>query len=280
MGSDGTPVPARDTLRDELFAAIRTFQVTAAISFQQAGVVAGMDRAKAEAMRLGLEMTAYARDGQAVGEKEVVARLVGGPAQVTAAEEVLLGVLAKTSGIATASRRMAERAGDRIRVVSGAWKKMPLAIKDQVREAIAAGGAAVRILDEPFLYLDKNHVRIFGGVAETLAGVQGVASERVRVVQLRGQIRPIRAEAEEAVGGGAGVLMVDTGRVEDLQAVLAYLTSTGRRASVKVAFAGGVTLADLPTLVDQGLDIVDVGAAIVDAPLLEVRLDVEAVRGR
>ncbi|MBC7223617.1 MAG: hypothetical protein H5T59_04970, partial [Anaerolineae bacterium] len=43
---------------------------------------------------------------------------------------------------------------------------------------------------------------------------------------------------------------------------------------VQVAFAGGIRLEDIPALADLGLHILDIGTAIVDAPLLEVRLDV------
>jgi nicotinate-nucleotide pyrophosphorylase (carboxylating) len=47
------------------------------------------------------------------------------------------------------------------------------------------------------------------------------------------------------------------------------------RSKVKLAFGGGVKLSDLPKLQDEDLDIVDMGRAILDAPLLDLRYDVQ-----
>jgi nicotinate-nucleotide pyrophosphorylase len=52
------------------------------------------------------------------------------------------------------------------------------------------------------------------------------------------------------------------------------LKDHGLRSRVKVAFAGGVQLGDIEQLAEIGIDIVDIGRPIVDAPLLDMRLDV------
>ena len=51
----------------------------------------------------------------------------------------------------------------------------------------------------------------------------------------------------------------------------------GLRSGVEVAFAGGVQLGDIEALAEIGVDVVDVGRPIVDAPLLDMRLDVVEV---
>jgi nicotinate-nucleotide pyrophosphorylase (carboxylating) len=48
---------------------------------------------------------------------------------------------------------------------------------------------------------------------------------------------------------------------------------------VRVAFAGGIRLEDIPELADLGIHILDIGAAVVDAPLLDMKFDVIGVRG-
>jgi len=48
---------------------------------------------------------------------------------MAAAEEELIGWLSKASGIATAARRARRTAGKDLKVVSGAWKKMPLPLR-------------------------------------------------------------------------------------------------------------------------------------------------------
>ena len=79
-------------------------------------------------------------------------------------EEELIGWISKASSIATAAWRAKKAAGKDLKVVCGAWKKMPLSIKELERQAIADGGIAYRMAEKPFLYLDKNYVKVLGGL--------------------------------------------------------------------------------------------------------------------
>ena len=156
--------------------------------------------------------------------------------------------------------------------MSGGWKKHPVLIKEMVREAVAAGGFGQRILDQPFLYLDKNYVRIFGGIGQTLRAV--AADRAAKVIQVRGEFAPIAEEAREAIRNGASVVMVDTGSWEDLDKVLQVMKAGKPSSGVQTAFAGGIRIEDIPALVRKGVDILDIGAAILDAPWLELSYDV------
>ena len=153
---------------------------------------------------------------------------------------------------------------------------MPLEMKEMLRQAVQDGGLATRIQSEPFIYIDKNYVRMFGGIANAVRTARSLG--RDVVVQVRGDFAPIQEEALEAARLGASTVMVDTGQKRDLKDVLESLEREGLRAKVKVAFAGNVSLADLPELALSGTDIVDMGYAILDAPSLPMRFDVIEVR--
>ncbi len=71
--------------------------------------------------------------------------------------------------------------------------------------------------------------------------------------------------------------MVDTGHLSDLADVNAALVKTGQRESLRLAFGGGVTLDQLKLAHDAGANAVDVGRAILDAPLLDLRMRVMEV---
>ena len=158
--------------------------------------------------------------------------------------------------------------------MSGGWKKHPFPIKDLIREAVEAGGLSTRLVEPPFVYLDKNYVRIFGGIGKTLEAVEHCPGEKV--IQLRGEFAPIGQETREAIRHGAGVVMVDTGSWQDLDEVLRVLREEKASPKVKCAFAGGIQLKDIPALTAKGVDILDIGAAILDAPWLELSYDVVA----
>ena len=193
--------------------------------------------------------------------------------QVARSEEQLIAIVSKASGVATASARLAAQAGARARIVCGAWKKIPVEVRADLRSAAATGGVGTRILDSAFVYLDKNTVRMLGGIGPAVRCARR-EPDRAVVVQLRGETAAITDEALEATAEGAEVLMVDTGEIADLARV-AQLGAAGRLGSrVHVAFAGGVDPTNLDDVLDAGATIVDVGRAILDAPMLDLRLDV------
>ncbi len=194
--------------------------------------------------------------------------------QIAVAEEFIVGFLAKPSGLATAVRRAVEAAGPDMNIVCGAWKKMPHEIKHIVREAVTIGGGLFRITDQPFLYLDKNFVRMLGGVEATLKSVSNI-TDKIKAIQIKGETGNIGAEALAAYNLGAGILMVDTGRQEDVAIVNQVLTEAGCRHKIKLAFAKGIQIEDITTLLGHGIDVLEIGAAIRDAPLLDMKLEVQ-----
>lgn len=261
-------------IRDVIFATIGNRQYDAHLVTERQGVIAGVKRLQAFLTENGITADIRVSDGEQVSAQQVVAVITGTPKQLAVAEEYVVGFLAKPSGLATAARQAVEAAGPDINIVCGAWKKMPHEIKYIVREAVAAGGALFRITDQPFLYLDKNFIRMLGGVEATLKAVDGI-TDKVKAIQIKGESGDIGAEALAAVTWGAGILMVDTGRQEDVAVVNKVLAAAGCRDKVKLAFAKGVKIEDIVTLQGHGIDILDIGAAILDAPLLDMKLEVQ-----
>jgi nicotinate-nucleotide pyrophosphorylase (carboxylating) len=119
-------------------------------------------------------------------------------------------------------------------------------------------------------------VRLFGGIGQTLRAV--AAEGAVKVIQIRDEFAPIAEKAKEAIRHGAAVVMVDTGSWEDLGKVLEVTKAQRPSSEVQIAFAGRIRIEDIPALVRRGVDIVDIGAAILDAPWLEMTYDVVAER--
>lgn len=261
-------------IRDVIFATICDRQYTAHLLTEGQGVIAGVKRLQAFLADHNISADIRVADGEQVAAEQVIAVITGTPKQIAVAEEFVVGFLAKPSGLATAARRAVEAAGPNINIVCGAWKKMPHEIKHIVREAVAAGGALFRITDQPFLYLDKNFVRMLGGVEATLQSVSSI-TDKVKAIQVKGETGNIGAEALAAYNWGAGIIMVDTGRQEDVAIVNRVLTEAGCRERVKLAFAKGVKIEDITSLLGYGIDILDIGAAILDAPLLDLKLDIQ-----
>ncbi len=263
----------RKDIRDTLFQGVEHRIATARVWSEKKGVIAGIWRAVEKLKDMEIVVENHVDDGIPIKEGEIILQFRGPVNNLIKAEDRILGSLLKFSGIATASREAYKLANGRIKIVSGAWKKMPQEIKDSLRAAIQSGGVSIRICDSPFVYLDKNYVRIFGSITGALKAAD-VFPHHKKVIQLRGETGTIEEETREAVNGNASILMVDTGKIADVQGVLTYLEEMGIRGEKEVAFSGGILISEIPLYLDKGIDILDIGTQIIDAPLLDMKLDI------
>jgi len=264
-------------LRDMIFENVEHKEVTASIKVKEEGIVSGISEMVETAKKLGLDVIFYVPEGTKVASGDVVAIVRGTPKQVILAEDFLIGLIAKPSGIATAARKAVELSQGKIKVVSGAWKKMPFQIKDLIRKALMVGGVKIRISEEPFIYLDKNYIRIFGSIEKTMESIKNIKN-RIKVVQLRGETDSIENEAIRAAECGADIIFIDTGDVTDLEKVAKILVDKGLRQRIKLAFGGSIKMEDIPKLREKDVDILDIGRAILDAPMLDISFDVQYSR--
>jgi len=260
-------------LRDIIFSSIMEKQFTAQIIAEKEGIIAGSKYALEKLQEIGVNIEYLIKDGTKVFPGTLIAKISGNPKQITMAEEMAIGKLAKTSGIATAAGHAVNLSQGKCRIASGAWKKMPIEIKEHVRDAIIIGGATPRLFDQPFIYLDKNYVRIFGGIKNTLQAVAHIEGY-LKVIQLKGETGSIAKETKESVSESADVIMIDTGRLEDAKEAIRVLKDMGIRNKKQVAFAKGVLIDDIPKYAAAGIDLLCIGKQIVDAPLLDMKLDI------
>jgi nicotinate-nucleotide pyrophosphorylase (carboxylating) len=191
--------------------------------------------------------------------------LDGSAWEISVAEDHVLGVLGFAGGIARRGARIKAAAPTGMRVVCGGWKKLPAPLKPVLRAGLDVAGLSHRLLDGDFVYVGKNQVAMFGGVAAAVTAARGLRNGTVSV-----QVVNVE-QAVEAVDAGAAVVMVDTGQLADLEAVSSALHSRG--GDVAVAYAGGVDEPQLARIADLGAQIVDVGRAVLDAPLWDLHME-------
>jgi len=261
-------------IRDDIFKNIKDKTIDAVIVADGEGVIAGTDKAGREAGRLGLTVKKLLAEGSFVKPGDIIGHFEGRVKEIIMGEDYLIGCIGKPSGIATAAHQFARAAGVRPKIVSGGWKKMPFEIKESIRNAVLAGGAFIRISDEPFIYLDKNYIAAFGGIGKCLGAVTHLKNH-LKAVQLKGKYNNIGDEALEAVTLGADILFIDTGNMDDLNKVCARIKKAGRRNKIEIAFGGNIRLEEIEKLKSIDVDILDVGRAIIDAPLLDLKYGVK-----
>ena len=260
-------------LRDTILESKKYKKFIAAIISEGEGLVAGTGLLKSRGEEIGVEFLFLLKEGSHISPETVITKFVGTPKQIAICEDNLIGLISKYSGVASAAEKVKQMSNGKTKMVCGAWKKMPSEIRVFLRSAVEVGGLRTRIVDEKFIYLDKNYVRMFGGIKESLEAVRKMG-DRLKVIQIRGETASIATEVLEATRSGADIVMVDTGRIKDVRMAADILRHANKRGLVKIAFAGGIKLSDIPTLVGEDIDILDIGRTVIDAPLLDMRLDV------
>jgi len=264
-------------LRDDIFKNILGHTITAVIIADDPGIIAGTSAATQKAKELGLTVIHMVEEGTSVNRGDEVAMISGNPKQIAIAEDLLMGYIGKPSGIATATRKCVVKAGNGIQIVCGSSKKMPVILKDAVRKAVVIGGGYFRISRDPFVYLDKNYIRMLGGIKNSLLAV-GELTDYKKVVQIKGRQKDIETEAAEAAEFKADIIYIDNGRPSDIETVSKELKRMGLRNRIKIAFGGNVNIKDIDRLKSMDVDILGIGRQIIDASLLDLRMEIVEIK--
>ena len=241
--------------------------IAAVIAARQPGVLAGLDAALLafELVDPFLKIERLRPDGGRVGRGETVARLEGRARPVLAAERTALNFLCHMSGVATATRALADAiAGSKARIVC--TRKTTPGLRLLEKEAVRLGGGANHRfgLDDAMLIKD-NHVALAGGVRPALERARRHAGHLVKIeleVDTLDQLA-------EALAFGIDAVLLDNMSPETLRRAVAMVdgravTEASGRISPDTAAAVAAT----------GVDLISSGWITHSAPILDLGLDI------
>jgi nicotinate-nucleotide pyrophosphorylase (carboxylating) len=237
-----------------------------------AGIVAGVADPR-------LEWQPIVADGTAVAAGDTVATLAGATRSVLAAERVVLNLLGRLSGIATATRLLVDAvAGTRCRVYD-TRKTVPgwrLLDKYAVR---MGGGWNHRLGLFDAILIKDNHL---GALAE--AGITPADAVRLGRAFLARTFPPSRAEhmvveveidsdeqLEPVLAAGPDIVLLDNMGVEELRRCVALRDKHAPRVTLEAS--GGIRLDTAAVIAATGVDRISTGWPTHDAPWLDVSLD-------
>ncbi len=265
-------MPNSFDIRDEIFRTVSDKLYEAKLIAEGNGIISGTEFAMNRLNTLNIEVLYIAKEGTKIRKGEMIAKIRSTPKLLTVAENFLIGKFAKTSGIATAAYKASELSNKKIKIVCGSLKKAQEESMASFRKAIETGGISSRICDSPFIYLDKNYIKIFGGIPQTLKAVKNL-KEYKKVIQIHNTIDDIEEEVRQAVSYDADILMIDTGKDVDIDKCFSTLKKMNA-ADKTVAFSGNVKLDRIKFYIDKSVDILCIGKEIIDAKLLDLKFDI------
>jgi nicotinate-nucleotide pyrophosphorylase (carboxylating) len=241
--------------------------VEAVIAARQPGVLAGLDAALLAFKLLdpALQIERLHADGDRISRGETVARIGGRARAVLSAERTALNLLSRMSGVATATRALADAiSGYKARIVC--TRKTTPGLRALEKEAVRLGGGANHRfgLDDAMLIKD-NHIALAGGVRQALERARCHAGHLIKI-ELEVDTLDQLAEALEF---GIDAVLLDNMTPETLRRAVAMVDG---RAVTEAS--GRITLETAPAVAATGVDLISCGWITHSAPILDLGLDI------
>ncbi len=227
------------------------------------GVAAEVFRLVDPAVRAQPEVS----DGARVDVGARVMAITGPAASVLQGERTALNFLQRLSGVSTVSRRYADAAAGRCRVVD--TRKTTPGFRALEKAAVAAGGCHNHRADlGSGILIKDNHIAACGSVAEATRRALARAPHGLRVeVEV-----DTFAQLDEALAAGADAVLLDNMSPVEVKVA----ADRARARGVFVEVSGGVTLDRVAAYAEAGADAISVGALTHSAKAVDLALDAES----
>lgn len=185
-------------------------------------------------------------------------------------ERVILNFLQRMSGIATSTRKFVEAvSGTKTRILD--TRKTVPGLRPIDKYGVRCGGGQNHRLDlSDGVLIKNNHIALAGGIVPVLEKVHANRRGKPMVeIEVRGL-----AELEEALNHGAEAVLLDNMSVTDVRAAVERCSKLEPRVPLEAS--GGITLENVRSYAETGVDFISVGALTHSAAAVDLSLRITA----
>ena len=230
------------------------------------GVVAGLDFARAAFAMVDPAITFNVKlpDASRVAPGEVIAEISGSARGILTGERVALNFLGPLSGIATATRGIADAIAHTKARITCTRKTTP-GLRFAQKYAVRCGGGANHRfgLDDAILIKD-NHIALAGGIIPALRTAKQAAGHLVKIEIEVDTLDQLEAALQE----GVDAVLLDNMDTTQLRQAVAMINGTA------IAEASGrITPATAASIAETGVDLISAGWLTHSAKVLDIGLD-------
>jgi nicotinate-nucleotide pyrophosphorylase (carboxylating) len=244
-------------------------EASAAMSLlvKEPGIVCGLPVVAAvfSALDPAVAVASLVADGDAIDAVPMEIARVSGPTRaILSGERTALNLLGRLSGIATLTARcVAELDGTGATLLD--TRKTTAGLRELEKYAVRCGGGTNHRLNlgEALLVKD-NHLRLFGGIEAAVARLRQSAP-RLRLEVEAETLEDVRA----ALRAGVNRILLDNMSLDEMRRAVALIGH-----DVESEASGGITLANLRSVGETGVDFVSLGALTHSVKALDVSLEV------
>ncbi len=249
---------------------------SAFVLVKEAGVICGLEVASRVFYQVdaALKIEILAKEGSGVRPGDVVMRVSGKITGILKAERVALNFLQRLSGIAsTTAQYVAAVRGLGVEIAD--TRKTTPGLRLLEKQAVKSGGgrnhrpdlsSAILIKDNHFAALKAQGSSYREIVEKALRGAPAGMKVEAEATTLK--------EVEEAAAAGAHIIMLDNMPVEEMRQAVELIDG---RAEVEAS--GGITLKNVRSVAESGVDFISVGALTHSFKALDISLEYEHPAG-
>ncbi|KAB2842396.1 MAG: carboxylating nicotinate-nucleotide diphosphorylase [Burkholderiales bacterium] len=235
---------------------------------RESAVVCGQPWFDACFRRLDGEATIrwWVGEGAAVEPGTSLCEIQGQARALLTAERSALNFLQLLCGVASTTRRYAERIAHTHARVCDTRKTLP-GLRVAQKYAVSVGGGLnhrVGLFDG--VLIKENHIAAAGGIAPVLRRAREVAPPEVGIEI---EVESL-AQLQEALAEGAGLVLLDNFSVERLAEAVALNRQSAAPAVLEAS--GGITLANIAAVAETGVDRISIGALTKDVRAIDLSM--------
>lgn len=248
----------------------------AGIIAKEKGVAAGMEEAKILLDCLQLESEFLVTEGESIRPKQILIKISGDTRTVLSVERTILNIISRMSGIATTTRKLADklqRAKLKTKVASTRKTAPGLLYFDKKAVEIGGGDAHRLHLDDMILIKD-NHIAVAGSIEKAIKTAKKKASFSKKIEVEVTNVRDVLATAKADVD----IIMLDNFSPKQIEQAIILLKKADYRKRILLEASGGITSENLITYASTGVDIVSLSEITTNSKPLNMSLEITKVR--
>lgn len=224
---------------------------------KEEGIISGL-RVAREVFRvadpsLGVEI--LLRDGDRVKYGDIALTVTGRVHPILRAERIVLNIMQRMSGIATATAKYTELISDTRARITDTRKTTP-GMRALEKEAVRTGGGVNHRMGlYDMIMLKDNHVDYAGGIAAAVERTREYLKKHFLPLKIEVEARNIKEVSEILDAGGVDRIMLDNFTIPDTKEAVALIAGRTETES-----SGGITLANVRDYALCGVDFISIGA--------------------
>ena len=236
---------------------------------KEQGILAGLELAQAIAHRVDPDLTlkAYMLDGAAIGPGDVPFTVIGSARSILMSERLILNFLQRMSGIATLTHQFVEAVeGTGCKVLD--TRKTSPGLRAIEKWAVRIGGGHNhRFGLYDMLMIKDNHADMSGGIPQAINAARDYLVKKELDLPIEVETRNMEEVQQVLITGGVQRIMLDN---FDPHMMRKAVERIGGRFETEAS--GGITLANVRSFAETGVDFVSVGALTHSARSLDLSL--------